>query len=74
MDEETRSARQKAIAEKKRRLEEIKARRNAGAASLPPAGDASASAGGNLDEYIDELLKNSNAGLVPLTPPSAVVE
>ncbi|KAL7481501.1 hypothetical protein ACHAW6_007201 [Cyclotella cf. meneghiniana] len=72
MDEETRTARQKAIAEKKRRLEEIKARRNAGAASLPPAGGESS--GGNLDEYIDELLKNSNAGLVPLTSPSNVIE
>ncbi|KAL3790522.1 hypothetical protein HJC23_007671 [Cyclotella cryptica] len=75
MDEETRTARQKAIAEKKRRLEEIKARRNVCAASLPPADGASHTAsGGNLDEYIDELLKNSNAGLLPVTPSAAVEE
>lgn len=62
MDDDTRSARQKAIAAKKARLEEIKARRNAAAvvssASAP-------SGGGNLDDYIDELLKSPAAAAVP---------
>jgi dynein intermediate chain len=61
MDDETRTARQKAIAEKKRRLEEIKARRNAAV----PASAAPAS-GGNLDEYIDELLKSSTPAVAPV--------
>ena len=55
MDDETRTARQKAIEEKKQRLKEIKARRNASAAAqaVAPANT------GNLDEYIDELLKST---------------
>eukprot|EP00956_Cyclotella_meneghiniana_P012465 scaffold17726_cov53-Cyclotella_meneghiniana.AAC.1 len=55
MDDDTRTARQKAIAEKKRRLEEIKARRNAAAA---PSSSSSSGAPNNLDDYIDELLKS----------------
>ena len=62
MDDETRIARQKAIAEKKRRLEEIKARRNASAANAAPTATATSSTStptGNLDDYIDELLKST---------------
>ena len=70
-----RSARQKALAEKKRRLEEIKARRQnrpgggVGAASSSASTSTAAGGGGggggggnNLDEYIDSLLKNPTPG------------
>jgi dynein intermediate chain len=75
-----RSARQKALAEKKRRLEEIKARRQnrpgggVGAAAGSSASTATAAGGGrggnNLDEYIDSLLKNPTPGQLS----AAVVE
>jgi hypothetical protein len=70
-----RAARQKALAEKKRRLEEIKARRNTTntntAATTTTAFDEDAAAGAkkptnnnaNLDSYIDDLLKSSTPGL-----------
>lgn len=63
-----RAARKKALDEKKRRLEEIKARRRGVAA----AGDdvvstaTSSAANGNLDSYIDELLKTSTPGIVSI--------
>ncbi|KAK1743533.1 cytoplasmic dynein intermediate chain-like protein [Skeletonema marinoi] len=68
-DDDSRTARQKALAEKKRRLEEIKARRQnrpsaTTAASASPAAAATASGGNhNLDDYIDSLLKTSTPGL-----------
>ena len=66
MDDEARASRQKALAEKRRRLEEIKARRARGGgpasggssagAAQPPSSSPKAS-GAGLDSYIDELLK-----------------
>lgn len=66
-DDETRAARQKALAEKKRRLEEIKARRRGGAGD---AGSGSGKGGGgaSLDDYIDGLLKSSTPGLGLASP------
>lgn len=68
MDDETRTARQQAIAEKKRRLEEIKARRNAAAAPTTTAAPAS---GANLDEYINELLKSPTPAVAPVVEEKA---
>ena len=62
-----RSARQHALAEKKRRLEEIKARRRQPSSSSSvvvdndDGGDVSSS-GNNLDSYIDDLLKTKTPG------------
>lgn len=57
MADDARSQRAVALEEKKRRLEELKARRNlrADAASEPPA---KATTTANLDDYIDGLLKS----------------
>ena len=62
MADEARASRQKAIADKKKRLEELKARRNkrstAGAAGVSAdANKAKSAASANLDDYIDGLLK-----------------
>eukprot|EP00577_Skeletonema_sp_RCC1716_P005554 CAMPEP_0113382638 /NCGR_PEP_ID=MMETSP0013_2-20120614/5947_1 /TAXON_ID=2843 ORGANISM="Skeletonema costatum, Strain 1716" /NCGR_SAMPLE_ID=MMETSP0013_2 /ASSEMBLY_ACC=CAM_ASM_000158 /LENGTH=767 /DNA_ID=CAMNT_0000265155 /DNA_START=11 /DNA_END=2311 /DNA_ORIENTATION=- /assembly_acc=CAM_ASM_000158 len=82
-DDDSRTARQKALAEKKRRLEEIKARRQnrpsatTTPASASPAAAATASGGTNhnLDDYIDSLLKTSTPGLPGVnTAVDAVVE
>ena len=89
-DDESRAARQKALAEKKRRLEEIKARRRqptATATSATSSSDANAAAtassagaaAAGLDSYIDDLLKTSAPGLnldttATTSTPSAVVE
>jgi len=78
-DDESRTARQKALAEKKRRLEEIKARRQnrptATASSASPA--ASGANNNNLDDYIDSLLKTSTPvlpGVTAATDATAVVK
>ena len=68
-DNEARTARQKALAEKKRRLEELKARRQnrpSASANTSSASDASNGGNNNLDEYIDSLLKTSAPGLAPV--------
>ena len=63
-----RSARQNALAEKKRRLEEIKARRRQPSSSAvvdnDDGGDGSSSSN-NLDSYIDDLLKTKTPGSLP---------
>lgn len=65
MADEARSQRAAALEEKKRRLEELKARRNrrADAAEAP----AKATSTANLDEYIDGLLKSPAPPLVEET-------
>ena len=71
-DEESRAARQKALAEKRRRIEELKARRQA---APPSTGETVAGnkGGASLEEYIDELLKTSSPSL-SLAPPSSTAE
>jgi len=66
MADEARAQRQKALADKKRRLEELKARRSQRGANANPreAAKAKVEAVKNLDEYIDGLLQ------VPATAPS----
>ena len=68
MADEARAKRAAALEEKKRRLEQLKARRaersataaaaGSGSATAAAAGSGAASTGGNLDEYIDGLLKS----------------
>lgn len=67
MADEARSQRAAALEEKKRRLEELKARRNRRADT---ASDAPPKATANLDEYIDGLLKSPT----PSAPPTLVEE
>jgi len=62
-DDESRTARQRAIDEKRRKLEEIKARRQNRPTAAGSSSSAAAGGGGNLDEYIDSLLKTSTPGL-----------
>lgn len=60
MDDEARSQRQKALADKKKRLEELKARRSqrgTQTVSAAEAAKAKIAAAANLDDYIDGLLK-----------------
>jgi dynein intermediate chain len=65
MADEARSQRAAALEEKKRRLEELKARRNR---RVDTASEAPPKATANLDEYIDGLLKSS----APSAPPTLV--
>ena len=67
--------RSSALEEKRRRLEELKARRSQrtfGASGSDAASAVSASKSGNLDEYIDDLL-NSASPAVPASPAQPVV-
>lgn len=66
MADEARSQRAAALEEKKRRLEELKARRNRREADAPAVTRATTTA--NLDEYIDGLLQS------PAPPPALVEE
>ncbi len=59
-----------ALEEKRRRLDELKARRNQRSAGSNTSSAVSASKTGNLDEYIDGLL-NSAAPVVPIAPVAA---
>ena len=69
VDDESRAARQKALADKKKRLEEIKARRrqptSTGGSSSggATATSTTTSGGNNLDSYIDDLLNTTAPGL-----------
>lgn len=78
MADAARTARAAALEEKKRRLEELKARRLKRGDEAKNAPSAPKSTGtGNLDEYIDDLLKTSSttvAGVAPAAvekPPDA---
>eukprot|EP00986_Skeletonema_menzelii_P009229 scaffold4151_cov137-Skeletonema_menzelii.AAC.1 len=64
-DDDTRTARQKAIDEKRAKLEKIKARRQNRPTATASSASSSAGANNNnnLDEYIDSLLKTSTPGL-----------
>ena len=75
MSSELKAKRASAIEEKRRRLEELKARRNQrslGSGSNTSSSAVSASKSGNLDEYIDDLL-NSAPPVVPTSPARPVV-
>ena len=65
MADEARAQRQAALADKKRRLEELKARRNqrhtTPSADTPTGASSKGKGAANLDEYIDGLLKAPSA-------------
>ena len=66
-----REARQKALADKKRRLEEIKARRRQPTSTVSSGTSATtktnADNGSGLDSYIDDLLNTTAPGLKGLS-------
>jgi WD domain, G-beta repeat. len=66
MNTENKSNRSAALAEKRRRLEELKARRNQRSSDSNSVSAITASKNGNLDEYIDGLLKSAPP-IVPAT-------
>ena len=68
--DDLKAKRSAALEEKRRRLEELKARRNQRSTSTKTSSAVSASKSGNLDEYIDGLL-NSAAPVVPSGAASA---
>jgi len=57
-----RAQRAAALEEKRKRLEELKARRTQRGADSATSGSAKVSSTGNLDEYIDDLLKKPGPG------------
>lgn len=66
MSTELKAKRSAALEEKRRRLEELKARRNQRSSDSNSFSAVTASKNGNLDEYIDDLL-NSAPPIAPVT-------